>query len=112
MLRSIREPGFIRTDPATVSHASGGIDNWVLLLGATAGIPGVFAGFYFFWKIARIALTEKKHPLVLFSLCAVLVHGMFVNTIFYPWTFLWLLVLVKQAEYKQRLICDTKPSAR
>lgn len=112
MLRSIREPGFIQTDPAAVSHAGGGIDNWVLLLGATAGIPGVFAGFYFFWKIVRIAIAEKKHLFVLFSLCAVLIHGMFVNTIFYPWTFLWLLVLVKQAEYKQRLICDTKPSVR
>lgn len=112
MLRSIREPDFLKSSAGTVSHATTGIDNWLLFLGATAGIPGVAAGVYFFWKIATIALTGKKDYGALFALCAVLVHGLFINTIFYPWTFLWLLALVKETEYEQRLIYDTKPSAQ
>ena len=99
MLRSIRIPGYIHSDPATVSHATGGIDNWFMFLGATAGIPGIIAGVYFFWKMAILVLTGKHFGALAsyrFVTGCLLIR-------FFPVDFLWLLALMNRRNMNNAL---------
>jgi len=86
------------------SKAAAGVDNSVLFIFLTTGIIGCIAYcwlLYGQWRQAQ-GLLRKKHALlgniVLASLLAVLVHSMFVNSLFYPWVMIWMWIMTGVAE--------------
>jgi hypothetical protein len=76
-------------------HACSGLDNSFLFLLATTGVVGVIA----FISSGANLLTKVHSPLFIASFLAVCVHGLFTNTLFYPWIMGWLALLAAR-EYK------------
>jgi O-antigen ligase len=101
MLRSIQEPGFGAKDPWTVSHASGGVDNSLLFSAATMGIAGIIAFCWFvltLWQVAAGRRDRAAAAAEIARVVGVLVHSQFINSMFYPWIFLWLVFSVREGE--------------
>lgn len=75
------------------SRAGAGVDNSLLFVAATTGIAGL--GVYL-WFLVRMAKVSLK-PMYLASLLAVLVHSLFLNSLFYPWVTVWMWTLAGSA---------------
>lgn len=83
------------------THAGAGASNSFAFVLATTGIAGFLAFLYFIWQIVRYFIVRSKNSnhklhtgVALASLTAVLVHSMFDNTFFYPFTMLILFYLL------------------
>lgn len=78
-----------------------GIDSSVLFVAATTGIVGLVSYLWLIIAQVRLALRSKNthfKMLVISSVSAVLVHSLFVNSLFYPWVMIWMWVLIGVAE--------------
>lgn len=91
------------------THAGAGASNSFLFVLATTGIAGFLGFIYFIWQVVRYFVSRSKKSslklsgkVVLASLVAVLVHSMFDNTFFYPFTMLLLFYIVGIMGYKKR----------
>jgi len=73
---------YYRHDP--VSHAAGGLDSSLLFVLATTGVVGLIA------YVNLLRSLWQKSLLLRLSLVALLVHSLFVNSLFYPFTMIWL----------------------
>jgi hypothetical protein len=71
-----------------ISHAAGGLDSSLLFVLATTGIIGLAAYFNL------LKCLWEKNLLLRVSLVALLVHSLFVNSLFYPWVMIWLWSIV------------------
>ncbi|MFZ5845235.1 MAG: O-antigen ligase family protein [Patescibacteria group bacterium] len=87
------------------SRAGGGIDSSLLFILATTGLLGL--GTYS-WLIGgmislgRRLLKRNQTKLLgltyLISLVAILIHSLFVNSLFYPWVVIWLWIMTAVVE--------------
>lgn len=87
---------FLQVDSSLPSKAGAGIDNSFLFVGITTGLVGLIAYFWLVWSWLR----QKKSVWYRASLLAVIIHSLFVNSLFYPWVMLWVWVLTAAGEKK------------
>lgn len=84
-----------------VSHARSGLDNSLMFLLVTGGLVGMAAFVYLVFRlvaaILRLRDTRMKH-ILLASVIAVSVHGLFVNSLFYPFILIWIFLVLGSAE--------------
>lgn len=73
----------------SLSHSGAGFDSSILFVAATTGIIGL-AGYLLF----LFHLYESGGLLLKVSLVAVLIHSLFLNSLFYPWVMVWIWILV------------------
>lgn len=81
------------------SLAGSGLDTSLLFVGATTGIVGMLV---YLWLIARLfrlgitGLKNKKENVRVTAACyisvltALLIHSLFINSLFYPWVLVWI----------------------
>lgn len=73
------------------SHAGAGSDSSLLLVMATTGIVGLL----FYLKYLKVLWKLSNKNLILStSLIAILIHSVFLNSLFYPAVMLWLALLI------------------
>lgn len=77
---------FYRND--FVSHAASGLDSSLLFVLATTGVIGLLT------YLNLLMLLWRKNLLLRLSLTALLIHSLFVNSLFYPFVMIWLFTLV------------------
>lgn len=88
-----------KTDTLAIpSHAAAGVDNSYLFVLATSGLVGFFSYMVIWLRIGAKAFTSrftKKRAMVQLSvLVAIGVHALFVNTLFYPFTMIWMWIFL------------------
>ena len=95
-LRYVKERKGLLEEPYGPSHAAAGIDNSFLFVLATTGIAGLVVFIALVTRFFRAAWeTRTQEGNVLFvSLVAVVVHSLFLNSIFYSWVMGWMAVLL------------------
>lgn len=72
------------------SHAGAGSDSSILLVMATTGIIGLL----FYLRYIKNLWGINNNLIVTTSLVAVLIHSIFLNSLFYPAVMLWLALLI------------------
>ena len=84
------------------SHSGAGVDNSMVLILVTTGIPGFLVYVYLIYKIFRIGsfnLRKNKMGLVLLvSLGGLLVNSLFINSLLYSFTMAWIFLLAGLTE--------------
>jgi hypothetical protein len=104
LLRSVLQPKYTQlTIP--LSNSGAGVDNSFLFILLTTGMVGALGFVYFsyeVWMLGKRLLKQGKQNnfgIVFFSsLIAVCIHSTFNNSLFYPWIFLWLMILLGSGE--------------
>ena len=76
---------YYRNDP--ISHSAGGLDSSLLFVLATTGVVGLLA------YLNLLRWLWQKSLLLCVSLAALLVHSLFVNSLFYAFVMIWLFSL-------------------
>ncbi|MBU1327256.1 O-antigen ligase family protein [Patescibacteria group bacterium] len=104
-LRFVRGEETNGADSAIPSRAGSGVDNSILFLLATTGIVGAV---YYLWLLCRM-VRLASHPSVSASFVAILVHSMFVNSLFYPWVMIWMWIVIG---VRERELAPRQKSAR
>lgn len=98
---------FIQTKPTSdpntfVSHAAAGVDSSIYFLLITSGMFGFSSYVYLLYS--AVAFRKKNGKIegvrVLYqsSMTAIIVHSLFVNSLFYPWVLLWMWMLIATVE--------------
>jgi len=87
----------------TISRAGSAIDSSLLFVAVTTGILGLASYLWLLvsiWKSGSDLDTKNKALVIILrtSLLAVLIHSLFINSLFYPWVILWLWILLGEAE--------------
>ena len=109
---------FIGREEATnlPGRRGSGIDSSILFVGVTTGVIGVFGYLWLMAKQVSLATRSKNNSLkivVLASFVAILVHSLFVNSLFYPWVMVWMWTLVGVVERERNnTTVDRKRGAR
>lgn len=79
---------FFATDNPEGGHSGGGVDSSLLLVTATTGAIGLALFIFFLGSIVKtVAKNASSNPLhlaTLASIAALLVHSIFVNSLFFP----------------------------
>jgi O-antigen ligase len=78
------------------SKAAAGLDSSLLFVLATTGIVGFFAYMYLLISMIRIGRISSFY---IASLAALIVHSLFVNSMFYPWVMVWVWILAGVVTY-------------
>jgi hypothetical protein len=84
---------FLNTDNIN-SHSCYGSDSSLLLLFATTGITGLILFIKLIFDIIKSLDASIYSKVFLASSFAVLVDSLFINSLFYPWILLWLVILL------------------
>lgn len=91
-----------RLEASTLPERKGaGIDSSLLFVGVTTGIVGLLSYLGLVIAQVRLALRSRDRHfkiILLSSMSALLVHSLFVNSLFYPWVMIWIWVLVGVTE--------------
>lgn len=88
-LRFVQEQKVYVPETGVPSHSAAGIDNSILFLLATTGVVGAIWYMWLLYRMASIAKTRVFSA----ALTAILVHSMFVNSLFYPWVMIWIWIV-------------------
>ena len=83
-----RDYGFLK-EQWQESNAGAGADSSLLFVLATTGIIGFLTYLGIWWKILRIGNLT-----ILASALAILIHSLFLNSLFYPWVMAWMWILL------------------
>ncbi|MDP3940699.1 MAG: O-antigen ligase family protein [bacterium] len=80
------------------SHADSGTDNSFLFVLATTGVVGLLAYLYFWYSLIidilrRRGKSDSFSSVVLATFAGVFVSSFFLNTLFYPFILIWLMLL-------------------
>ncbi len=100
LLRSLRTTEDADGSLSWKSHAAAGADNSILVILLTTGIAGLAVFLRLAYGVARLGmqlLSGKQQWIgVVFSLSflSIAVHALFNNTLFYPWIFFWMCILL------------------
>ncbi len=82
-------------------NRAGNVDTSLLFVLASTGLLG-FAAYAVLWKgmgaLGFASLKRTSDPVLLSSLAAILVHSMFINSLFYPWVMAWMWILLALTE--------------
>ncbi len=82
------------------SRAAGGLDSSLFFVWATTGLLGLVT---FIWFLGKSWGSRNSGNLLWqSSLVAVLVHSLFLNSLFYPWVMIWLWVILGVSESNQK----------
>lgn len=103
--------GFRKEGNAALSHADAGTDNSFLFILATSGVVGfilylnlfksILSKAYFVYKNTKDRNVEKYLAIILIStLGALTVDSFFINSLFYPFTMMWMWILLGFMEKK------------
>lgn len=84
--------GFLEDNYWRQIHSGAGAENSFLFVLATTGIIGFFAFLYLLFKIAAMG-KSAGNGVLLTSLAALIVHSLFVNSLFYPNLIVWLWII-------------------
>ncbi len=76
------------------SHAGAGADSSLLFVAATTGLTGLLA---YLWYLKRVYDLQSMDYKLQATLVAILVHSLFLNSLFYPAVMVWLSLLVLSA---------------
>jgi O-antigen ligase len=77
---------------AATSKAAAGLDSSILFILATTGIVGLVT--YAFLIVSMIRLRNRTLGVVyISSIAALMIHSLFVNSLFYPWVMIWMWIL-------------------
>ena len=76
------------------SHACSGIESSLLMLLATTGVTGLIVFVYLIYWIVRKVPKDIYGLTFISSLVALLLHSLFVNSLFYPWVMGWMGLLL------------------
>jgi O-antigen ligase len=87
------QEGLAREEDLLYSHSAGGADSSLLLTGATSGILGVVVLLVFVVRVTNREV-KRKFPALAVSIAAVLIHSLFLNSLYYPWVMVWLAILI------------------
>lgn len=98
---------FIDKQEATAlpGRSGAGIDSSILFVATTTGLVGLAGYLWLLGSQMTIAnrLKDANLKILLYaSLTAVLVHSLFVNSLFYPWVMVWMWALVGITEKENR----------
>lgn len=81
------------------SRSAGGLDTSILFVGATTGITGMLAFGYLILSLLRFGMRACAAKKIRFAgatymsiMLALLVHSLFINSLFYPWVLVWIWV--------------------
>ncbi|MDO8487619.1 MAG: O-antigen ligase family protein [Candidatus Curtissbacteria bacterium] len=89
---------FFASDNPEGGHSGGGVDSSLLLVSATTGIIGLALFIFFLGSIVKAAAKNVSasplHLATLASAAALLVHSIFVNSLFFPQIMLLIFPLV------------------
>lgn len=93
-------------ESGTPSRAGAGLDTSVLFVGATTGIVGMSVYIWLLVSLWRLGMRlygqgkKKSLPAATYlgTLTALLLHSLFVNSLFYPWVLVWLWILTGSLE--------------
>ena len=106
-LRFIQTPTIVDST-SFVSHAAAGVDSSILFLLVTTGVIGTvfYLSIYYAAGVRSKKNKESAAIRILYisSIAAVLMHSLFVNSLFYPWILCWFWMLIAAVE----LIYDRK----
>lgn len=95
---------YARMNSEPLSHAGAGFDNSFIFVLATTGLVGLSALVFLIYRMILLglcALKSKKYNfgiLYLATIIAVIIHSLFVNSLFYPWVMIWLWLLTAGIE--------------
>jgi O-antigen ligase len=95
-------------EPGTLARSTSGYDNSIIFILVTAGIVGLSA-FLFLWsQMVRIGIGLYKNLkqraagiMYLSILAAVIIHSMFLNTLFYPQVMILLWIISGAVEKEE-----------
>lgn len=99
-------PFLDKKDASTLPGRSGaGIDSSLLFVAVTTGLVGLVS--YLWLLSSQLTLIHQSKDavfkiVVYASLAAIIVHSIFVNSLFYPWVMVWMWVLVGILEKENR----------
>lgn len=88
--------GFFRNDRGVNydgGHAGAGADNMILYIAATTGIMGLIAFGIYIVSLTYIALFSSQKAILLSILASWLIHAQFVNSFFFMWIFLLVMII-------------------
>lgn len=86
-----REYGFLDDSNWLKSHAGAGADSSLLFVAATTGVVGLAA---YLWYLRSLYQLSTINYSLKATLVAVLVHSLFLNSLFYPAIMVWLSLLI------------------
>jgi len=108
LLRSVQEPVSTQPVGSQFSHASAGVDNSFLFILVTTGIIGAVVWTYLLVSMGKMGISlmkYKKNAMLgetyVLTLSAICIHGLFVNSLFYPWIMIWMWILSGFVEQKK-----------
>ena len=79
------------------SHSGAGADASLLFVLVTTGLVGLIIYIGFLVKIFFVGFKERKNSwgiIILPTLASLLVHSLFLNSLFYPWVIVWLIIIL------------------
>jgi hypothetical protein len=96
LLRMVQCRDLCIGEAGSVSRAAAGVDASLLFVLVTTGVVGLIAFGYFLVRLWQYvgASTSPYAGSVITMLGALLVHSLFVNSLFYPWVVLWMACLL------------------
>ncbi len=80
--------GQLATGPV-FNNAGNGADSSLLFTFATSGVLGGGSLLWFLYSLIRYSL-QKSMVIVHLSLFTILIHSLFLNSLYYPWVMLWI----------------------
>lgn len=84
------------------SHACSGLDSSLLLVLVTTGVSGLIVFLEFLLSLWRKTSNNSYGLVFKASLAALMIHSLFVNSLFYPWVIGWLAILLSLALVKAK----------
>ena len=85
---------YARNQP-TKNHAGAGWDNSLLIVATTTGMVGLMVFLIFLKEVWR-----QKSLIIKLTFLAIIIHSLFVNSLFYPWVMMWGWIVIGSAHLK------------
>lgn len=104
---------FINTDTMYPNHAGAGSDSSLLFVMATTGIVGFITYLSIWIKALQLEKYTKEDQtlsiIITMSIAALFIHSIFLNSMFYIWTMLWMWILlgIRHASFDSHLITSS-----
>jgi O-antigen ligase len=102
--------GFVLTDKMYANHAGAGSDSSFLFVIVTTGVVGFFSYLSIWFKAIMLEKNAKndqpfKH-IVVMSIASLFIHSLFLNSLFYIWTmmWMWLLLGIRHGSFNSHLV--------
>ncbi|KKQ35186.1 MAG: hypothetical protein US51_C0013G0005 [Microgenomates group bacterium GW2011_GWA2_37_6] len=94
--------GFIDTSKFGPSHSGAGVDNSLVLILVTSGIPGFLAYTFLLYKTFKLGISRlsnnKMSVVLVVSLGGILVNSLFINSLLYSFSMAWIFLLAGLTE--------------